>query len=61
MVEGDLFCAIRYVSGGCATTWALADAVEVKDLAKDLKISFVHVNRSSNLAAHMLAKEGVWY
>lgn len=51
---------IRWVSGRCAALCFLADvAEEVKDLAEDVEISFVHVKRSANFVANALAKEGV--
>lgn len=50
---------------GCVvwtTPWLCADVVEeIMDLAKDVIISFVHVRRRANLAADLLAKNGVWH
>lgn len=42
------------------TPWPLADVVEeIMDLAKDVIISFVHVRIRANLAADLLAKNGI--
>lgn len=49
VVEGDSLCAIRWASRRCSAPWALMDAVEeVRDLSKDVEISFVHVKTSAN-------------
>lgn len=46
--------------GWCFTSWALADVVEeMKDLSKNIEISFMHVKRRANATDDLLAKEGV--
>lgn len=60
LVEAESFCAIRWASGLCGASWAMADVVEgVMDMAKGLVASFSHVKKSTNSEADHLTKEGV--
>lgn len=60
LVEAESFCAIRWASGLCGASWAMADVVEgVMDLAKGLVASFSHAKKSTNSEADHLTKEGV--
>lgn len=43
-MEGDLTCAVKWVSGRCSAPWRIADTVEeVLNLAKVLDVPFVQV------------------
>lgn len=52
MAEGDSPCVIRCASGSCFTFWVQAGVVEdVHDLAREFKISYVHILRRENTVA----------
>lgn len=59
-MQGDAASVTKQTSGSCLVPRALADvAEEVRDLFRELEISFVHILRSANLVANSPAKEGV--
>ena len=53
-------CAVKWASGRCSAPWRIADTVEeVLNLAKVLDVPFVHVKKTANSVADVLAKEVV--